>query len=74
MKMYNTFSDKPFKRRRRTIKLLEKAAIENEDYWNEQIVHDSVSAKDASQSAKSGVYVAISSSSEEPIVLEADGD
>lgn len=30
--MYNTFSDKPFKRRRRAIKLLEKAAIENEDY------------------------------------------
>lgn len=32
MKMYNTFSDKPFKRRRRAIKLLETTATENEDY------------------------------------------
>jgi len=33
MKMYNTFSDKPFKRRRRrAIKRIEKTATENEDY------------------------------------------
>lgn len=28
MKMYNTFSDKPFKRRKRAIKLLEKTTTE----------------------------------------------
>ncbi|XP_020624948.1 uncharacterized protein LOC110062406 [Orbicella faveolata] len=32
MKMYNTFSDKPFKRRRRAIKLLEKTVTENGGY------------------------------------------
>ena len=30
--MYNTFSDKPFKRRRRAIKLLEKTVTENGGY------------------------------------------